>query len=104
MRPLPVPKTQMIASEQPLMPAPNRFTHHLGHTFEWEFDLPMPTNPAYQEPPETTRKAKKTRKSAINITKTKTTVEDDAKLPRYDEERTPMYRSEKVTAKKIMAG
>ncbi len=32
----------------------------VGHTFVWEFDLPVPKNSAYLEPSRTTSKSKKT--------------------------------------------
>ena len=52
-------KPALIRQERPTMlVAPHQWA--VGHTFEWEFDLPMPTNPFYQ--PKTQQKAKKTRK------------------------------------------
>ena len=43
-------------------PLPHKWV--VGSTFEWEFDLPMPVNAAYQRKPEPKPKAKKTRKAA----------------------------------------
>ena len=73
-------KPALIRQERPTMlVAPHQWA--VGHTFEWEFDLPMPTNPFYQ--PKTQQKAKKTRKVPTTLSSQRSTTKSPTTQPKH---------------------